>query len=109
MLRILNLEAGRVLGQPLDVFGGLFGKSAGAWMQTISDWSDSPAAYQQGDTFAEQIDLENGREGDVLWIISTSGRSPNIRRAVAAALEARRRALLDFVGYGMFRRDGRES
>jgi AcrR family transcriptional regulator len=26
-----------------------------------------------------------------------------------AALEARRRALLDFVGYGMFRRDGRES
>jgi len=30
-------------------------------MQTIRDWSESPSAFQQGDTFAEQIDLENGR------------------------------------------------
>jgi len=59
--QILNLESGRVIGQSLDVFGGLFGKSAGPWMQAIRDWSDAPAAYQQGDTFAEQIDLENGR------------------------------------------------
>lgn len=59
--KILGLEADRVIGQSLDVFGGLFGKSAGAWMQTIRDWSDSPIGYQQGDTYAEQIDLENGR------------------------------------------------
>lgn len=58
---ILSLDSGRVLGQSLDVFGGLFGKSAGTWMQTIRDWSESPGAYQQGDTYAEQIDLENGR------------------------------------------------
>ncbi len=58
---ILSLDAGRVFGQSLDVFGGLFGKSAGTWMQTIRDWSDSPGSYQQGDTYAEQIDLENGR------------------------------------------------
>jgi PAS domain S-box-containing protein len=58
--RILGLEAGRVIGQSLDVFGGLFGKSAGSWMQTIRDWSEWPVAYRQGDTFAEQIDLENG-------------------------------------------------
>ncbi len=37
---ILNLEAERVLGQSLEVFGGLFGKSAGTWMQTIRDWSE---------------------------------------------------------------------
>jgi signal transduction histidine kinase len=59
--KILSLESRRVIGQSLDVFGGLFGKSAGPWMQTIHDWSESPAAYQQGDTFAEQIDLENGQ------------------------------------------------
>jgi PAS domain S-box-containing protein len=59
--KILGLEADRVVGQSLDVFGGLFGKSAGAWMQTIRDWSDSPGGYEQGDTYAEQIDLENGR------------------------------------------------
>jgi len=58
---ILSLESGRVVGQSLDVFGGLFGKSAGTWMQTIRDWSDSPGGYQRGDTYAEQIDLENGR------------------------------------------------
>jgi len=58
---ILSLESGYVIGQSLDVFGGLFGKSAGPWMQTIRDWSEAPAAYQQGDTFAEQIDLENGQ------------------------------------------------
>ncbi len=59
--QILSLESERVLGQSLDVFGGLFGKSAGTWMQTIRDWSESPGAYQQGDTYAEQIDLETGR------------------------------------------------
>ena len=59
--KILSLESGRVIGQALDVFGGLFGKSAGPWMQTIHDWSEAPGAYQQGDTFAEQIDLENGQ------------------------------------------------
>ena len=59
--KILGLEAGRLIGQPLEVFGGLFGRSAGAWIQTIRDWSESAAGYQQGDTFAEQIDLENGQ------------------------------------------------
>ncbi len=57
---ILDLESGRVVGQPLDVFGGLFGKAAGSWMQTIRDWSDTPASYD-GETFAEQLDLQNGR------------------------------------------------
>jgi len=58
--QILNLEAGKVIGQTLDVFGGLFGRSAGPWMQTIRDWSESAAAYQEGETFAEQLALENG-------------------------------------------------
>src|SRR5262245_15895779 len=30
-------------------------------MQTIQNWSESPAMYEQGDTFAEQLELENGR------------------------------------------------
>jgi GAF domain-containing protein/nitrogen-specific signal transduction histidine kinase len=59
--QILDLEPGRVIGQSLDVFGGLFGKSAAAWMETIRNWSDGPIAYEAGETFAEQLDLENGR------------------------------------------------
>ncbi|MBN2115189.1 MAG: GAF domain-containing protein [Anaerolineales bacterium] len=58
---ILDLEPGNVIGQSLDVFGGLFGKSAGSWMETIRNWSEGPIAYEAGDTFAEQLDLENGR------------------------------------------------
>jgi GAF domain-containing protein/nitrogen-specific signal transduction histidine kinase len=58
---ILDLELGRVLGQPLEVFGGLFGKAAGSWMQTIRAWSESPSEYQRGETYAEQLDLQNGR------------------------------------------------
>ena len=57
---ILGLESGRIIGQSLDVFGGLFGRSAGSWMQTIRDWSEAPAVYQEGETFAEQLALENG-------------------------------------------------
>ena len=59
--QILDLEPGRLIGQSLDVFGGLFGKSAAAWMETIRNWSEGPIAYEPGDSFAEQIDLENGR------------------------------------------------
>lgn len=58
--QILSLESGKVIGQTLDVFGGLFGKSAGSWMQTISAWSESPSSYREGETFAEQLTLENG-------------------------------------------------
>ena len=58
---ILDLEPGRVIGQSLDAFGGLFGKSAATWMETIRNWSESPIAYEPRDTFAEQLDLENGR------------------------------------------------
>jgi PAS domain S-box-containing protein len=58
---ILDLESGRVVGQPLDVFAGLFGKAAGSWMQTIRTWSGAPLEYRKGDTYAEQLDLQNGR------------------------------------------------
>ncbi len=59
--QILDLEPGNLIGQSLDVFAGLFGKSAGPWMETINNWSEGPIAYTPGDTFAEQLDLENGR------------------------------------------------
>jgi PAS domain S-box-containing protein len=59
--QILGLEPERVIGQSLDTFGGLFGKSAGSWMETIRNWSESAITYETGDTFAEQLDLENGR------------------------------------------------
>jgi GAF domain-containing protein/nitrogen-specific signal transduction histidine kinase len=59
--RILAVQQAQMLGNPLDVFGGLFGKSANTWMETIKRWSEDPASHQPGDTYAEQLELENER------------------------------------------------
>jgi PAS domain S-box-containing protein len=59
--RILTLKSGQVLGKSLDHFSGLFGKAASEWMQTIRSWSQDPIAYQNVETYAEQLDLDNGK------------------------------------------------
>ncbi|MDW8227297.1 MAG: GAF domain-containing protein [Anaerolineales bacterium] len=59
--RILRLRAAKILGQPLEQFVGLFGSAAQAWMTTIRSWSEDPTTYQPGETYAEQIKLEDGR------------------------------------------------
>lgn len=59
--RILMLKSGMVIGQPLEKFVGLFGAAAQTWMLTIRSWAEDPTAYQPGDTYAEQLNLENGR------------------------------------------------
>ncbi|HUH96151.1 MAG TPA: GAF domain-containing protein, partial [Anaerolineales bacterium] len=59
--KILDINAGRVIGQPLEDFGGLFGKASSSWMETIRSWSQSPSSYEPGDTYAEQLELGDGR------------------------------------------------
>jgi GAF domain-containing protein/nitrogen-specific signal transduction histidine kinase len=59
--RIIAVDESRLLGNPLDAFGGIFGKAAGTWMETIRHWSKDPSSYKDGDTFAEQLEMENGR------------------------------------------------
>ncbi len=63
--KILGLERSKVIGKSLEYFTGLFGKAAQAWRETISTWSHDPATYQAGDTYAEQIILENSRVVEV--------------------------------------------
>jgi PAS domain S-box-containing protein len=58
---ILGVESERLIDQSLDAFGGIFGRAAGAWMQTINDWSNDPASYQIGESYAEQLEFEDGR------------------------------------------------
>ncbi len=58
---ILDMKQDVVLGQALDTFGGLFGKAAGAWMQTIQGWSENASAQEAGETYAEQIELDDKR------------------------------------------------
>jgi signal transduction histidine kinase len=56
-VRILEVEESRLLGSPLDMFAGL----AGAWIETIRRWSEDVSSYQEGEMYAEQLTLENGR------------------------------------------------
>ncbi len=58
---ILNLKAANVVNQSLDDFGGLFGRAASTWMQTVRSWSENPSSYQPGETYAEQLELEDNR------------------------------------------------
>jgi signal transduction histidine kinase len=59
--RILAIQQSKLIGNSLDSFGGLFGKSANTWMETIRRWSEDPTSHQHGDTYAEQLQLENER------------------------------------------------
>jgi len=59
--RILGIESDKVISQTLKEFSGLFGKAANIWHEIIHEWSETPTQYQAGDTYAEQLELENGR------------------------------------------------
>jgi GAF domain-containing protein len=58
---ILMMTSDHVLGNQLESLSGLFGKAANAWMQTIRGWSEDSSSYQPGDTYAEQIELDDKR------------------------------------------------
>lgn len=59
--RILSLSRQRAIGKPLEDFIGLFGRAARSWMETIRTWSEDPESYEPGDTYQEQIELDDGR------------------------------------------------
>ncbi len=59
--RILELPIDQVQGEPLERFSSLFGKDAWEWMQTIQSWSQAPAGFEHVETYADQLDLDNGR------------------------------------------------
>lgn len=59
--KILNTDMSRLLGHSLEKLGGTFGKAVSMWIETIRRWSENPSSYQAGDTYAEQLELENER------------------------------------------------
>ena len=59
--RILGLSRTQVVGRNLENFIGLFGKAAQAWVQTIHTWSEDPSTYVSGESYAEQLELDDRR------------------------------------------------
>lgn len=58
---ILDLKHRDVIGKSLDDFTGLFGHAAQTWMDTIRNWSEDPTSFEIGDTYTDQITLDNQR------------------------------------------------
>lgn len=59
--QILGLSAEQILNQPIENFSGMFGKSSQAWIETVHSWAEDASPERAGETFAEQISLDNGR------------------------------------------------
>lgn len=59
--RILDIRPSNILEKPVEYFGSMFGRAAGTWTETVRHWSEDPGSVQQGETFAEQLELESGR------------------------------------------------
>ncbi len=58
---ILSMSNAQLVDNPLENFAGLFGKSTHTWIQTIREWSENPGGQHAGETYAEQISMDNGR------------------------------------------------
>lgn len=58
---ILSMSTAQLVDNPLENFAGLFGRSTHTWIQTIREWSDNPGGQHAGETYAEQISMDNGR------------------------------------------------
>ncbi|MGD9092047.1 MAG: GAF domain-containing protein, partial [Anaerolineales bacterium] len=58
---ILGLKRNQVIDKSLEQFTGLFGSAAKQWMDTIHTWSQDPWDIQSGETYTEQITLEDER------------------------------------------------
>lgn len=59
--RILDINKLQMEGQSLESFAGLFGKTTQTWIQTVKEWTENSGSSQMGETYAEQINLDNGR------------------------------------------------
>lgn len=61
--RILDVNKGQMLGQSLENFAGLFGKTTQTWIYTVKEWSENLTSQppEAGEMYAEQFTLDNGR------------------------------------------------
>lgn len=57
--RILRISAAQALGKSFESFPGLF-PNTGDWMRTIQSWSKNPSDCDRVETYAEQLELDNG-------------------------------------------------
>jgi nitrogen fixation/metabolism regulation signal transduction histidine kinase len=57
--KILDLRRDQVVGSSIDHLMGLFGSVGYKWIGTIQHWAQERASSFPGDSYAEQISLDN--------------------------------------------------
>ncbi len=76
--RILGAPAQQLAGQPLDRLDSLVGKAGEEWLGTIYAWTQDHIGVREGQTYAAQVNLDNGRVvaihlAPVIWRASFLG------------------------------------
>lgn len=59
--RILGASDGNLIGQPLDRLETLVGQAGEEWLGAIRAWTENPGGVHEGQSFAAQVNLDNGR------------------------------------------------
>lgn len=59
--RILSLKADVIVGNSIERLQSIFGLAIKKWVDTIRQWTGSPAASKQLESYIEAIQLDNGR------------------------------------------------
>jgi PAS domain S-box-containing protein len=59
--QILGLPPDEVVGRSLDDFSSLFGIAGRAWLETVRRWSNDPNSFEIGETFSQEISLDERR------------------------------------------------
>jgi PAS domain S-box-containing protein len=59
--RILGAKAAKLVGQPVERLGVLFGDPGRGWLAAVERWAEAPVDFEAGDTYAERLELGDGR------------------------------------------------
>ncbi|GAB4543626.1 MAG: hypothetical protein Fur002_15990 [Anaerolineales bacterium] len=59
--KILKLKSPQLLNKTFQEVGDLLPQNAAAWMDTIHRWSEDPSLYEQGEYYAEKLEMQDNR------------------------------------------------
>jgi PAS domain S-box-containing protein len=58
---VFGLRRAQVLGRSMEHFAEMFGRATQSWFEKVNTWSQDPESFMPGDTYSEQVELEDRR------------------------------------------------
>jgi len=59
--KILKIKSPQLLNKTLEEVGNALPPNAAAWVETIHRWSEDPSLYEQGEYYAEKLEMQDSR------------------------------------------------